>query len=191
MREALWLQRFLAYFKINVTKRLAKLYVDNRSAIDKALNKVKTKYKKHIDVRRHHLAHHVKQWSSMIQHIGNRQTLAEGLTKPLEATRHAYLPERIDISHSCMQSDALEHHGVWANTDTEPYFPKSLTASERTPCMSTDSTRVMYCRRESTLQRDKNLGSKERTRNNRLGSWQTKERSKKRKRKGNRLSQKP
>lgn len=117
LKEALWLQRLLDNIDGSSKGRQVQLHADNQSAIDMASKKCKTKHRKHIDIRYHHLSHYVKKGSTMITHIDSKNNLADGLTKPLEETRNRYVNEQTGIGVVCQRPTALGHQGVWQITD--------------------------------------------------------------------------
>lgn len=79
LKEACWLQIFMADVTTKKKRLSATLYVDNKGAIDVAQDIGKTKYRKQIGIRRHYLCYHVKHGTGTVKHIKTYYDLADRL----------------------------------------------------------------------------------------------------------------
>lgn len=99
LQDLLWMRRLIA--ETNPSKPIppTPLFLDNKSAIDVANHEAKTKRRKHIDIKSHHLAHHAKQHSIKIIHTPSTENLADILTKALPLQQFKYLNQKLITPH--------------------------------------------------------------------------------------------
>ena len=75
------------------------LMCDNSSAICLAKNPVQHGKVKHINVRFHFLRDNVEKGDVELKYIDTKNQLADILTKPLDASRHAFLRGELGVCH--------------------------------------------------------------------------------------------
>ena len=90
VQQTTWLRRILSECHQTQTTPTP-LYLDNSSAIQIAKNTAPTKRRKLIDIRHHHLHHHIARSTVQVQHIPSAQNLADPFTKPIGKTRFSQL----------------------------------------------------------------------------------------------------
>lgn len=85
-----WLRRLLADMG-HLPKRPTPLYIDDKSAVLVAKQTGPTKRRKYIDIRFHHLHHHIAQGHIRVMHLPGKKMLADVFTKPLPTPRFLHL----------------------------------------------------------------------------------------------------
>ena len=75
------------------------LMCDNSSAICLAKNPVQHGKVKHINVRFHFLRDNVEKGEVELKYIDTKNQLVDILTKPLDASRHAFLHGGLGVCH--------------------------------------------------------------------------------------------
>lgn len=88
LQETLWLRRMIQQISAkneieNTTLPPTTIATDSLPAIKVANHEGKTRRRKHIDVKHHHLAHHVDKRNIQLQHIQSDTNPADAMTKPL------------------------------------------------------------------------------------------------------------
>ena len=82
-----------------LTFKSVPLICDNSSAICLAKNPVQHGKVKHINVRFHFLRDNVEKGDVELKYIDTNNQLADILTKPLDASRHAFLRGALGVCH--------------------------------------------------------------------------------------------
>lgn len=84
LQHTLWIRWLLD--SMHVTPRAAPslFYMDSSTAVKIAQHTSKTQLRKHIDVRHHHLVHHVKQKIITLLHISSQHNRFDIMTKPIQ-----------------------------------------------------------------------------------------------------------
>lgn len=86
VREALWLKSLASSIKIDISKPIV-IFEDNNGCISIANNPTKHKKTKHIDIKYHFSREQVDKNVIKLNYIPTDQQVADGLTKPLAATK--------------------------------------------------------------------------------------------------------
>uniref|UniRef100_A0ACD5UNA0 Uncharacterized protein n=2 Tax=Avena sativa TaxID=4498 RepID=A0ACD5UNA0_AVESA len=94
--QGVWLGRLLGDL-LGAPPLVAKLNVDNKSAIQLCKNPVFHDRSKHIEVRYHFIRSCIENGTVTVQHIGTEDQLADALTKALGRVRLQKLREKIKI----------------------------------------------------------------------------------------------
>src|SRR2546423_2093306 len=87
-KEAIFLTKLLRSLKFNVSQPVL-IKTDSESALDHVKNNVKHARTKHIDIRHHFIRTACSDGHVTLQHVPSASQIADVLTKPLGATKHA------------------------------------------------------------------------------------------------------
>jgi hypothetical protein len=102
-REAVWWRAFLTELGMPPTTATT-IHSDSQGAIALSKNPEHHKRTKHIDIQHHYIREQVAAGSVSLPHIGTDDMIADVLTKPLAAERHARLAEEMGVRASTAQS---------------------------------------------------------------------------------------
>ncbi|XP_074336227.1 secreted RxLR effector protein 161-like [Apium graveolens] len=94
--QGIWLQRVLSHISDTPVGPVT-IYIDNRSAIDLAKNRVFHGRSKHIDVRYHFIRERVEKGSIIIKHIGTNEQRADILIKSMSVTKFQKMHELLGV----------------------------------------------------------------------------------------------
>ena len=97
LSQILWIKYTMRDFGINYST--IPLMCDNTSAISLSVNPVFHCKMKHVEVRHHFLRDHVEKGDVEMRFIDTENQLADILTKPLDATRFAFLRGELGVCH--------------------------------------------------------------------------------------------
>jgi len=87
-KEAIFLLKLLRSLKFNANQPVL-IKTDSESALDHVKNNVKHARTKHIDIRHHFIRSACSDGHVTLQHVPSASQIADVLTKPLGATKHA------------------------------------------------------------------------------------------------------
>ena len=87
LQEIIWLRKLQTSLRITHNTP-TKLHIENQAAIQVGNIVAPTKKRKHIDIKSHHINHHVKHGTVQLQHIPSEKNPADILTKPLSPVKH-------------------------------------------------------------------------------------------------------
>ena len=96
-REAVWCRAFLAELGIPQATATT-MFSDSQGAIALGKNPEHHKRTKHIDIQHHYVREQVAAGNVALSFIGTENMLADVLTKPLAAERHATLAAGIGVN---------------------------------------------------------------------------------------------
>lgn len=95
LQDLLWLRNLSTEIRPQSPMPPSPFYVDNKSALDVATHQSKTRRRKHIDIKQHHLQHHVKHKSITLKHIPSAENTADIFTKALPKPQFQILSAHI------------------------------------------------------------------------------------------------
>ncbi len=95
-REAVWWRAFLTELGMPPTAATV-IHSDSQGAIALSKNPEHHKRTKHIDIQHHYVREQVSTGSVVLPHIGTEMMVADVLTKPLPADRHATLTSSMGV----------------------------------------------------------------------------------------------
>lgn len=116
LQDLLWIRKLLS--EINHADIVpTPMMIDNNSVICIASHTGKTRKRKHIDIKSHHLHHHLNQKSITMHHVPTSENIADLLTKPLLPVRHDQLVQALHALKSPLPPSNpiphnAEHDGV-------------------------------------------------------------------------------
>ena len=95
-REAVWWRTFMSELG-QPPSAATTVHSDSQGAIALAKNPEHHKRTKHIDIQHHYVREQVDAGSVVMPHIGTELMVADVLTKPLAADRHAELTGKMGV----------------------------------------------------------------------------------------------
>jgi hypothetical protein len=96
-REAVWWRAFLSELGMPSTNTTTIIHSDSQGAIALSKNPEHHKRTKHIDIQHHYVREQVAAGSVVLPYISTEEMVADVLTKPLAAERHAKLAGEMGV----------------------------------------------------------------------------------------------
>jgi hypothetical protein len=98
-KEAIWFQTLLTELKYQGTEYIpTHIYGDNQGSLALAENPEFHQRTKHIDIKYHFIRQQVEKGTIHLSYISTADMIADGMTKPLTAVKHAHFIQQLGLT---------------------------------------------------------------------------------------------